>query len=504
MSIAPYAAGAVGARHNTQSLIEMRAQMTDLKRQLSSGKKAESFGALGFDRRLSLDTRAKLSELSSWQRNISQAELRLTLMTNSLTTIDDVARKTRDELAKGAFAPESPARLPLTELASQRLATVVDQLNEDFAGSYLFSGRASDTRPVASVSEILDGADGAVGLRSLIAERLTANGATASSAMPGRLLIENTGGPPPSISFAPQASADLGLRITSMVADPGFATIDMTVPPRLTLGASPPIGETVTIVASDALGNEYRMAFAASTTAGTGRFVTVPGDPAQTTVNLTAAIKAAIGEASRDALAPRVVEEVVAEFFDPGFTGNPVRRVEAVGDPAVETLVAGNAAQQVQWYRGERSASADDEARTTAPVRIGATEFVGLGARADESGIRSVLVGLATLSLSEFTTTPFGQEAYRDLADKAFDRLMPDEPRSVRSIAVSLGTAAEALRTASERHAQTRLFLENLTENIEGISNEAVASEILALQTRLESSYRTTALLSQLSLVNFL
>jgi hypothetical protein len=43
-----------------------------------------------------------------------------------------------------------------------------------------------------------------------------------------------------------------------------------------------------------------------------------------------------------------------------------------------------------------------------------------------------------------------------------------------------------------------------MMQKIEGVSTEQVASEILALQTRLQASLQTTSLLYQTSLVNYL
>jgi hypothetical protein len=43
-----------------------------------------------------------------------------------------------------------------------------------------------------------------------------------------------------------------------------------------------------------------------------------------------------------------------------------------------------------------------------------------------------------------------------------------------------------------------------MLQQIEGVSQEQVAAEILALQTRLQASLQTTARLYQTSLVNYL
>ena len=47
-------------------------------------------------------------------------------------------------------------------------------------------------------------------------------------------------------------------------------------------------------------------------------------------------------------------------------------------------------------------------------------------------------------------------------------------------------------------------MLQNLIDQSETVSSDQVATELLALQTRLQASYQTTAMLSQLSLVKYL
>jgi len=46
--------------------------------------------------------------------------------------------------------------------------------------------------------------------------------------------------------------------------------------------------------------------------------------------------------------------------------------------------------------------------------------------------------------------------------------------------------------------------LQNLVDQTETVSADQVATEILALQTRLQASFQTTALLAQLNLTKFL
>ena len=61
-----------------------------------------------------------------------------------------------------------------------------------------------------------------------------------------------------------------------------------------------------------------------------------------------------------------------------------------------------------------------------------------------------------------------------------------------------------AIAAAKDRHAQTQKTLTDMLQSIEGISTEQVGAQILTLQTNLQASLQTTALLSKLSLVSFI
>ena len=51
---------------------------------------------------------------------------------------------------------------------------------------------------------------------------------------------------------------------------------------------------------------------------------------------------------------------------------------------------------------------------------------------------------------------------------------------------------------------QTTATLSDFLQQIEGVSNEDVGAQILALQTRMQASMQTTAMLFQTSLINYL
>jgi flagellar hook-associated protein 3 FlgL len=76
--------------------------------------------------------------------------------------------------------------------------------------------------------------------------------------------------------------------------------------------------------------------------------------------------------------------------------------------------------------------------------------------------------------------------------------------QSITTVEADLANAQGALSSAKDRHAQTSATLGDFLTQISGVSNEEVGSQILALQTRMQASMQTTAMLFQTSLVNYL
>ena len=76
--------------------------------------------------------------------------------------------------------------------------------------------------------------------------------------------------------------------------------------------------------------------------------------------------------------------------------------------------------------------------------------------------------------------------------------------QSLADIATDLASAQVAMKDISSRQEQSQVMLQSLVDRSESIDSDQVATELLALQTRLQASYQTTSMLSQLSLVKYL
>jgi flagellar hook-associated protein 3 FlgL len=174
------------------------------------------------------------------------------------------------------------------------------------------------------------------------------------------------------------------------------------------------------------------------------------------------------------------------------------------GSPlSTATQLTNGSANTVQWYTGN---SGPGTARSTAAVRIDSSQTVQFGAQANEQAIRQALQTVATYAA--VTLSPTGTNspaAAAALSQRVATNLTPQAgQQTISDIQTDFATAQTAMKDAQARQTQSQAALQNLVSSTEGINQNQVASEILSLQTSLQASYQTTAMLSQLSLTKFL
>ncbi|WP_232627917.1 hypothetical protein [Methylobacterium sp. Leaf118] len=172
-TIPPFAAGTYRFDRQSASLVGMKSALDGLSRQLSTGRTAETYGGLGTGRTTSLSAHAAISAQEGYLAVLASADTRVKLTSASLTQIKTLAESTRSNL-NGLVTSRNKA-LPATsvQLADNNLSAAIDALNQQAGGVYVFSGRATDTRPVVSRELMLNGdpSAGLAGLKTLIAEQ---------------------------------------------------------------------------------------------------------------------------------------------------------------------------------------------------------------------------------------------------------------------------------------------------------------------------------------------
>jgi flagellin-like hook-associated protein FlgL len=485
-----------------QRLVDMRQQLDDLQRQLATGKKSTTYAGLGLDSGLGIALRSQLSGLSGFDQTMTTIGVRLDLAQTALTRMVAIGNEAQTALnqdgtlgASGQSVPQSNARSELDEL--------LDLLNSEVDGRYLFSGRDVDKPAVASTAQILDGDGTRAGLKQVIAERRAADlgaagrGRLDSAAAGGTVtLSEDVAGSPFGFKLASASTDIAGATISGPSGSPPAVTLDLgaaTVQPgqSVTFALTLPDGSTETL----------RLTATDSAPPAAGAF-TIGADPTATAANLNVALGDGLAALAGTKLVAASAMAAAGDFFNLDATHVP-QRVAGPPFESATALVAATPADTVFWYTGE---IAGDPARGAASARVDNGISVDYGLRANEDGIRALVQGVATFAATSFAPTdPNSAGAYEALTERLRPALEgAPGTQKVEEIAAEIGTAQASVKSAQDRHQQTASMLNGLLDETEGVSTEEVATKLLTLQTRLQASLQTTAILYRLNLADYL
>jgi flagellar hook-associated protein 3 FlgL len=131
---------------------------------------------------------------------------------------------------------------------------------------------------------------------------------------------------------------------------------------------------------------------------------------------------------------------------------------------------------------------------------------VNYGARANEEGIRWIVQNEAVFAAVSFSATdPDARDAYYALAGRVGAAMdVPSGMQKIEAIQTEIAGANVSAQAAKKRLAERSPVLQDMIDSVENISDEEVSVKLLALNTRMQASLQVTAMLSQLSLVNFI
>ncbi|MFN5527723.1 flagellar protein, partial [Bradyrhizobium sp.] len=208
-----------------------------------------------------------------------------------------------------------------------------------------------------------------------------------------------------------------------------------------------------------------------------------------------------------DAASFSVSSSNAGAFAALGFSGTvtaatPPLRVSGSPLGSATSLVNGSATT-VNWYTGN---SGPGTARSSSTIRIDTAQSIQFGAQANELAIRNLVQQTAVYAA--VNTPPAATNAGPQIAalsQRIAANLTPQlGQQSISDIQTDFANAQTTMKDATARQTQAKAAMQSLVDQTEGISQNEVASQILQLQTNLQASYQTTAMLAQLSLVKFL
>ncbi len=485
-----------------QTLAEMRSKLDDLQRQLGTGEKSTDYAGLGPQRSLAVGLQAQLDASQGFDDTITRIGTRLSLAQTALTTIDQSMQDVKHTVVQQNFTLGANGQTTDQQTAQGSLDTILAALNTNDGSGYIFSGMSPDQMAVDSLSHILDGNGTQAGLKQIIDERRQADVGNGL----GRLVLPAAVGSAVTLS-EDNATSPFGLKLAGVSSTLTNTTVTGPSGSPQQIGvnftANPAAGGTftVTFTLPDGTTENVTLTATNSSTPGQNEF-TVGATPAATAANFQAALSTAIGNVADTSLVAASAIEAANNFFDTD-ASNPPQRVNGPPFDTATSLVNGTSSNTVMWYTGEAGASA---ARSTAVARVDPTMTVSFGMRANEDALRNVVKNTAVFAAMSFSASdPNASKQYDALASRlAVNFVPPQGAQTIQGLTTEIANAQVIANDAKDRHKQTSATLTDLLQNIENVSSDEVGTQLLALQTNLQASLQTTAMLSKLSLVNYL
>ncbi|MCD7060030.1 flagellin N-terminal helical domain-containing protein [Pelagibacterium xiamenense] len=493
---------------NMTTIANMQKQMENLQQQLATGKRYNTLASLGLDRVHDLNIRRRLQRIEGYQANILTTETRLSFYNNSLERLEEIEAEARALAVPNAYGSDGTVLVNAQQQAENLLREVVDLLNTDITGQYIFGGNASDTKPVSAYDMIMNGAGGKAGFLDVMAERNAAD--TANNGRLDNTLAGQT------VSLTEDGDHVFGFKLSSITGGGAYATVTDIAAAH---DPDAPVANTVSVEFTDIsaleAGDEITIGLSYPDDRGRVEYITlkatdenpppsgsylIGADEAETAANFQTALQAKLDELVPTSLESASTYAAADNFFNA--SGAPVMRYDA-GPP--EALVADtNYDNTVRWYNGQDSTNP----RKTVTTNVDESTKVNYGVQANEYGLNELVKGLAVFAASSFTPVDETNAArYEGMVDIQRGRLSEDNnanPGSIEVIMMELGLANSTMNTVKERHTQYDAQLQTMLADIESAPEEEVAAKILTLQTRLQASYQVTSMVSQLTLVNYL
>jgi flagellar hook-associated protein 3 FlgL len=484
-----------------QSVTSIKNQLSNLQVQLASGEKSTTYSGMGVGEGFAIAARGQLAKISGYQNTMTNVGTTISVANTVLQQIADTSTQIQNAASQQSQVLNSYGQTTGQTSAVSQLSSILSVLNTQAGNGYVFSGAATNTPPVVGIDQILNGNGAQAGLKQLINERQQAD--VGPSGL-GRLVVaaptttsvslaEDTAGSPFGLKLASVTSSlPTGTTVTGPTGSPATLTVDLG-----TTNPNPGNQLNITFNLPDGTTQTIQLTATTNTPVPAGSFA-IGATPAATAANLQTALTSSVSTLANTSLVAASALEASNNFFD-----SPPLRVSGSPLNTATSLVAGTTANTVSWYTGGNNPGG---ARASQVAQIGSSQTVQYGVQANEQGITSQLKAIA--AYAAFSTLPSNTNASAQISalSQSVSHALSTQPgqQSISEIQTDLANVTTTIKATTALQTQTQATLQSLVSNIETVSPDEVATQILALQTSLQASYQTTSLLSQLSLVKFL
>lgn len=344
---------------------KMQDKFANLQMQLGTGVKAQTLSEMARDLPVSLSVRSRLTTIAGYSASIEQVDLRLSFYDNALTRLDQIEGQARNSAVQGQYGSNNINMATISSLSKARFDEMVTLLNSDVAGRYLFGGAVTDRAPLPTTNELLDGAGGRAGYRTVVTERQAADLGTLEQGRLQTTLATLTATDPATVTLAEDGDHPFGYKLStvSQIGTNIGIVSDFTSSPadiEFTFPAPPATvdeGDSVTLGFTLPDGTETQITLkavtAANATGATTEFV-IGADAIATATNFDTTLKNALKENAESELKAASTYAAAQNFFNAA--GEPVLRVNGADPFTATSLRVATKTDTVMWYSGETAA----------------------------------------------------------------------------------------------------------------------------------------------------
>lgn len=515
-------------------LAVQRQQMGNLTTQISTGLASQTFGGLGSGRSVALQFQTQLDQANTFLNTINSVNTTLSVVNTSIQGINTLATQMQATFSQQSYNLLSSGVTAQQQAATNGLAQMVSILNSNVGGSYVFGGKSNTSAPVADMDSIMNGTGLQAGFKQVMAQRLLADQGTANAttgATLGRLTVTT----PAANANAVQLTEDTGVFGWKIQ---GVTTSGTGVAPALTQpttpattatlaagtnsaqsttidfsGGQPNAGDQVTINFLGPDGQQQAVTLTAATAPTSGSSTPPAGtfyigsSTSATAANFNTALQSSLNSEGQTDLVAASAEAAGANFFNT-YQGQSTMRVSpgpgGANDFAHATsLVAGTAANTVQWYTGDQSAT---NPRKDATAQIDTQISVNFGVRANEPGFAYQIQQLAIASAFDASSgSATTKTAYLSLTNKIQGALSnPPTQNTISGIQTDLADAYATANTAKDRLTTQAGTYQTMVSNVENADQTTVITSLATLQTQMQASYQASNILLHMSLAQYI
>jgi flagellar hook-associated protein 3 FlgL len=337
-----------GASVLSQSVANLKSQLTTLQSQLTTGEKSTTYAGMGVNEGFAIAARAQLANISAFTDTMTNVTTTINAANTALQSLSDIGGQVQSAAATSPQSLDSTGQTIAQENAQAELSSMVGILNTRAGDRYIFSGSAINTPSVASSDDILNGNGSQAGLKQVISERQQAD--LGSNGL-GRLVISSP--TPTSVSVGEDvAGSPFGLKLNSVTSSLTGATVTgpagSPAAVSISLGATNPNpGDQVSFIFNlpDGTTQSIQLTASSANPPPTGSF-TIGATPTATAANLNAALTSSISTLANTSLVAASAIEAGNDFFgsDGAATGSVVNNKAATPAPITGATALSGAA----------------------------------------------------------------------------------------------------------------------------------------------------------------